>query len=86
MKEEYIVRKTSPKKGLPNGGWVCYNFSIDEHLKAYGLTALEALEKYTNIDEVNPRVACHELGKHCDKEIIDLDPITPTELIEKPTK
>jgi hypothetical protein len=46
-KEEYIIRKTSPKKGLPNGNWVCWHRQ-KEHLQSFGNTPSKALENYQN--------------------------------------
>lgn len=41
----YCVKQTSPKKGLPNGAWVCYEFNTN-FIQAFGNSPVQSLENY----------------------------------------
>ena len=43
--EDFIIKKTKPKKGLPNGAWVCFSPS-DPYKLIFGNTPQEALENF----------------------------------------
>jgi hypothetical protein len=47
LKNQFILRKTKPKKGLPDGAWVCFSPSVP-HKLIFGNTPQEALEKFIN--------------------------------------
>ena len=43
---QFVIRKTNPKKGLPNGAWVCFNKSINKYQQNFGKTPKEVLDNY----------------------------------------
>lgn len=47
---EYVIRKTKPKKGLPNGAWVCFNKSLSKNKQTFGKTPQKALKDYLDWD------------------------------------
>jgi hypothetical protein len=46
--EGYVIRKTKPKKGRPEGAYVCFNHSIDKYRQTFGNTPMEALSWYVH--------------------------------------
>lgn len=44
--DEFIIRKTQPKKGLPIGAYVCFNHHLNPRLQTFGNTPIDALKNY----------------------------------------
>lgn len=76
MKNEYIIRKTAPKKGLPEGSWVCFNKSVDEFKQIFANTPTLALINYVRWEKERQNITempCIECGKMVEVKINGLE-------------
>jgi len=44
--DEFIIRKTQPKEGLPDGAYVCFNHHRLKYTQMFGGTPQDALQHY----------------------------------------
>lgn len=45
---KFVIRETDIKKGLPNGGFVCFNHTVDKYITGFGETPQDAVANYVS--------------------------------------
>jgi len=54
-KDIFTIKKTKPKKGLPQGAWVCFNKGRNKFRQIFGETPEKAMLNYIIKEEIKKK-------------------------------